>query len=154
MVTITDIDTAIRTYPETNMALEIIELDIPGTQLNTTDTATFRVRVTNTGPLVVTGVTLKVQGQNGATVANNGAAAPFVSEFVTQELPTIGAHGGTAITVGSPLKFKAPGRPQSARDLVKVTLQDWRTDFQHLFDAHTGPVAAVEATYNDDVIAS
>ena len=152
MVTINDIDTAVRTYPETNMALEIVEVDFPGTELNTTDTATFRV--TNTGPLVVTGVTLRVQGQNGATVANNGAAAPFVSEFVTQELPAVGAHNGSEITVRSPLKFKPPGRAQNARNLVKVTLEDWRTDFQHLFDSHTGPVTAVETTYNDDVLAS
>jgi hypothetical protein len=70
------------------------EINFPAEALNATETATFRVQVSNTGPLELTNLTLRIKGLNGASVANNGAAAPVVSDFVTQELPTIAGHTG------------------------------------------------------------
>ena len=81
-----DFTNALETYPETGVQLEIVEVSFPDSVLNVEETATFRVKVTNTGPLNLTDVSLRIKGLNGATVANNGAAAPFVSEFVTQTI--------------------------------------------------------------------
>jgi hypothetical protein len=146
---------AIENYPAVDIDIDIVEVSVPGDVLNVSEIASFRVRVTNNGPLNLTGVTLRVAGLNGATVANNGAAAPFVNEFVTQELPTIRGDGGTELTVGSPLKFKAPALAVAdASTLVKVTLEAWTANFDRILKAHTKPTNAASATDGSAVTAS
>lgn len=147
-----DMNAAIETYPETDVTIEIVDVVFPGSALNAGEIGTFRVKVTNTGPLHLDGVTLRIKGLNGATVADNGAIAPFVSEFVTQELPRINAHGGSQLTVGSSLKFKAPARAQASRDLVKASLEDWDANLDHILLAHSDPVASVNDTYAVQVV--
>jgi|SoiMethySBSTD1v2_1073268.scaffolds.fasta_scaffold02193_23 hypothetical protein len=147
-----DMTDALKTYPETDVKLEIVEVDFPDQALNTAETATFRVQVSNNGPLELTNVTLRIKGLNGATVANNGAAAPFVSEFVTQELPTIAGHNGVEKTVGSPLKFKAPGSAQPARNLVSATLEGWNANLNHILIGHSDPLESVKATFATEVV--
>ncbi|HEV2927998.1 MAG TPA: hypothetical protein VGW74_04835, partial [Propionibacteriaceae bacterium] len=112
----------------------------------------FRVKVTNTGPLNLTDVSLRIKGLNGATVANNGAASPFVSEFVTQTIASIAAHGGSQTTVGSPLKFKAPGSAQDSLNLVRATLEDWNANPDHIFDGHSDPLDTVRANFAAEVV--
>ncbi len=51
------------TYPGTNVTLEIIDVGIPGDARNTGEVGTFRVKVTNTGPLHLDGVTLRIKGR-------------------------------------------------------------------------------------------
>ena len=121
---------AVGTYPATFVDLEIVDVVTPGA-LNTGDKPSFRVKVTNRGALELTGVTLKIKGLNGATVKQNGAAAPFVPEFVTatSQLATVGGHaplgtGSSQTTNGSPFSFQAPGSAQPSRNLVQVTLED------------------------------
>ncbi len=50
------------TYPGTNVTLEIIDVGIPGDARNTGEVGTFRVKVTNTGPLPLDGVTFGPRG--------------------------------------------------------------------------------------------
>lgn len=149
-----DMTKAVETYPVADVELEIVDVTFPGVALNVNEVASFRVKVTNTGPLVLTDVTLRIKAQNGATVANNGAAAPFVAEFVTQPLPTISAHGGSQLTVGSPLKFKAPAQAQSARNLVKATLEVWNCRLDHILDAHSDPLDPPSAVHAEQVFVS
>lgn len=149
-----DMTTALRTYPVANVVLEIVEVDIPGTVLNTAEQGTFRVRVTNSGPLNMTGVTLRIRGQNGATVAANNIPAPFVSEFVTQVLPPINGHGGSQLTIGSPLKFKAPAGGQSSKPLVKATLEAWDANLDHILLGHSDPLDPPLGTFAAAVVAS
>lgn len=148
-----DMNEALKVYPETSVKLEIIEVEFPGDALNTADTANFRVRVSNTGPLELTGVTLRISGHNGATVANNSAVSPFVAEFVTQELPTIGGHTGVQQTVGSPLKFRAPAGAQPSKNLVRATLEGWNATLNHILIGHSDPLDTVKATYAAEVVA-
>lgn len=149
-----DFTNALETYPETEVQLEIVEVNFPNSALNVDETATFRVKVTNTGPLVLTDVTLRIKGLNGATVANNGAAAPFVAEFVTQPIASVAAHGGSETTVGSPLKFKAPGSAQEAQNLVRATLEDWNANTDHIFNGHSDPLDTVRANFAAEVVLS
>jgi hypothetical protein len=134
-----DMRAALAAYPVTDVELEIVDVDTPGDALNVDEISTFRVQVTNRGPLNLTGVTVRVRGQNGATVANNGAAAPFVSEFITQELLPINSHH-SQLTVGSPLKFKAPGGAQASKTLVKATLEAWDANLDHILIGHSDPL--------------
>ena len=101
-----DFTNALETYPETGVQLEIVAVSFPDSVLNVEETATFRVKVTNTGPLNLTDVSLRIKGLNGATVANNGAASPFVSEFVTQTIESIAAHGGSGLRQVSDLLLR------------------------------------------------
>ncbi|HEY0607222.1 MAG TPA: hypothetical protein VGD58_30165 [Herpetosiphonaceae bacterium] len=108
------------THSHPNVELEIVEVN-PAGVLIINQIVHFRVKVTNNGLLPLDGVTLLIKGLNGATVANNGAIAPFVSEFITQELPMITPRGGSQLTV--PLKFKAPAEPQDRQKLVSAKLE-------------------------------
>ena len=146
-----DMTDAVATYPEDYVDLEIVDVTYPGSVLNVNDEGSFRVRVTNRGALRLNGLTLKVTGRNGALVANNGAISPFVDEFVTQPLPQIAAHGGSEETVGSPLKFRAPGSAQDAKNLIKVTLDAWDPDLDHILLAHSDPLETVKTTFRSDV---
>jgi hypothetical protein len=147
-----DFTNAPETYPENGVQLEIVEVSFPDSVLNVEETATFRVKVTNTGPLNLTDVSLRIKGLNGATVANNGAAAPFVSEFVTQTIDSIAAHGGSQTTVGSPLKLKAPGSAQDSLNLVRATLEDWNANPDHIFDGHSDPLDTARANFAAEVV--
>lgn len=149
-----DMNAALEAYPLTDVQLEIVDVTFPGSALNTGETGSFRVKVTNTGPLNLTGVTVRVSGQNGATVANNSVIAPFVPDFITQELPTIAAHGGSQLSVGSPLKFKAPAAAQASKTLVKATLEAWDANLDHILLAHSDPMRdGPKGTYAAQVVA-
>lgn len=131
MKSIEGMNPALETQSNINVELEIVEVDPPGV-LNINQIVSFRVKVTNNGVLPVDGVTLRIKGLNGATVANNSAAAPFVSEFITQQLPRITGHGGSQLTVGSPLKFKAPANPQDQQKLVSAKLEGWQANLDYM----------------------
>jgi hypothetical protein len=149
-----DMAAAVEAYPVTDVELEIVEVNFPGSALNAGKQGAFRVKVTNRGPLNLTGVTLRIHGQNGATVANNNIPAPFVSEFVTQELPTISAQGGEQLTVGSPLKFRAPGGTQDAKTLVKATLEAWDVNLNRILNGHSRPIDLPKGTFAAEVVAA
>lgn len=134
------------TYSHTNVELEIVEVN-PAGALIVNQIVSFRVKVTNNGVLPLDGVTLLIKGLNGATVANNGAVAPFVSEFITQELPRITAHGDSQLTV--PLKFKAPAEPQERQKLVSAKLEGSQASLDDIKRARSGSQedAPPKATY-------
>jgi hypothetical protein len=95
-----------------------------------------------------------VKGLNGTLVRQNGAAAVFGSEFVTEagQIPDVHHHESKQIS-SSPLKFKAPG-PLPLSDLVEITFEDWRPDFEHINTVHTKATTKVSATYSDKVLRS
>lgn len=145
---------AVADYPVDNVDIEIVNVVTPGNAVNVNEVSTFRVKVTNRGPLVLTGVTLRIRGQNGATVQNGGAASPFVDEFVTQALPTIDAHGGSQLSVGSNMQFKAPGRAQASKNLVKATLEDWNPLLDHILNGHSDPLETPKGNFAAAVVIS
>ena len=145
---------AVETYPETNVQLEIVEVTFPDDALNVEEVGSFKVQVTNTGPLNLTNVTLRIKGLNGATVANNNIVAPFVSEFVTGAIPRVAAHGGAQLTPRSPLKFKAPSSEQESQNLIKATLEDHDSDMDHILNGHSDPLDTVRATFAAEVVGS
>lgn len=120
-----ELGTHLENYLNKQIELEFVQVHVPGDALNVGEIADFRVKVTNKGAIDLKGVTLRISALNGAKVANGGAAAPFVNDFVTQELETVAAHGGSQLTVGSPLKLKAPDAPQPVKNLMKAALDKW-----------------------------
>jgi hypothetical protein len=147
-----DMTDAVEAYPETYVDLEIIDVSIPGDVLNVEEVGFFKVRITNRGPLHLTGVTLRVSGQNGATV-RAGLGMPFVSSFISAELPTVDAHGGSQ-ELSLPA-FTAPADAQDSKTLVKATLEDWDADLNHILIGHSDPHRdAPKGTYAAAVAAS
>lgn len=150
--TFNEMTTAVETYPVANVTLEIVDVTFPGNALNIIEEGKFKVKVTNNGPLVLTGVTLKIKGLNGATVKDNGVLAQFVSEFVTQPLPTLAGHAGSQTPqFTSLLSFKAPGAPHASRNLFQATLEAWDCNTDHIMNGHSDPLDTVKASYAAEV---
>ncbi|HEY0735131.1 MAG TPA: hypothetical protein VGD69_09525 [Herpetosiphonaceae bacterium] len=131
------------TYSPSDVELAIVEVEIPGggydvpgdgipkDVVNVNEVVKFRVKITNNGQLPLDHVTLRIKGLNGAIVAPRGVITEFVSEFVTEELPRIDAHGGSQITAGR-FKFKAPASPQGRQNLVSAKLEEWHANLSHI----------------------
>ena len=99
-------------------------------------------------------MTVRVSGQNGAKVANNSILSPFEAHFVTQEFPTLSGHGGSQLSVGSPLKFEAPAGAQASKTLVKATLEAWNANLDHILLGHSDPMRdGPKGTYAAEVVA-
>ncbi len=154
-----DYTSGITTYPDENVVIEIVDVEVNGGRaLNTNDEATFRVQVTNNGPVTLTQVVVKIEGLNGTKVRQNGAASPYEQTFLTtsgqvQQIPDA-THNSTVVSTGSSFGFKAPGRNLPPSDLVKITFEDWKPDFEHIHTTHTTPRAALTAVYRDNVLRS
>ena len=154
-----DMMVALEAYPETYVTLEILGVDGVGDEVDVNDEGTFEVKLTNNGPLNLTGVTVRIDGKNGAQVKDNNLLAEFKSDFVWnnqgRELPTINGDGGELIIpIGvGPFEFKAPA--ESSRDekvLVKATLQAWDGDLSRIMIDHSNPHRDVpEGTYSAKV---
>ena len=151
-----DMKEALRTYPETDVALEIVDVFIGGEEaLNVNETGGFRVKVTNNGPLDLKDVTVRVKGLNGMTVSDNVPNAELEEEFVTATaFPLIEANGGSALT--SPrLGFKAPSEPSEdgeSLDLIKAWLEQWNASLNHIPVDQSGPLQTVKAIYASEVL--
>lgn len=137
---------ALAAYPVTDVQLEIVDVIFPDNALNVNEVANFKVKVTNTGPLNLTGVTVRITGLHGATVKGNGAAEQFAQDRVSEVLPTIYGHGGSQLTPFN-LYFKAPAAAQISKNLVKVTLEAWDANLDHILLNHSNPLDSPKGTY-------
>jgi hypothetical protein len=155
-----DMLVALEAYPETYVTLEIIDVVIEEGEdvVNVNDEATFKVKLTNSGPLNLTDVTVRIDGVHGATVKKEGAAAQFEEDFVYDltPRPTINGDGGELILPPTQsFHFKAPAEEQDEKTLVKATLERWDGDLSRIMINHSEPhrqvpkgtyTAAVERT--------
>jgi hypothetical protein len=164
-----DMTAAVAVYPVDDVLIEIVDVDFPDQVLNVNEEATFKVKITNTGPLDLTDVTLRVKGQHGARLkvpvifnpnlpVAKRAAAPaalsqFVDEVVSDPLGTIAGHGGTQTS--QTFTLKAPGASQVSQTLIKATLEGWNARFDHILNGHSDPLPdAPKGTYSTAVVQS
>ena len=163
-----DMTAALETYPVTEVLLEIVDVVFPENVLNVGEEATFKVKVTNTGPLNLTGVTLRIKGQHGATLKNPGAiltnppvvtraaarlVSLFVDELVSAALPQIFGHGGSQTS--ETFTLKAPDAPQASQILAKATLEAWDANLNHILIGHSDPLPdAPKGTFSTEVVES
>jgi hypothetical protein len=140
-----DMMVALKAYPETYVTLEIINVRGVGDVVNVNNEGTFKVKLTNNGPLNLTGVTVRIDGVNGTSVKDNNILAEFESEFVWDnqggERPTINGHGELTVPMNiEPFGFKAPATPsQEEETLIKATLEFWDGDISHIMNNHSDP---------------
>ena len=142
--------TDLEAYPEANVVLEVVDVSFDEDVLNEGETAFFKVRVTNNGPLTLSDVKLLVEGRNGATV-RPGLGVDFGPSFVSDELPTINGHGGSQ-ELSLPA-FLAPDDAQESKTLVKVTLDAWNANLDHILIGHSDPVELPKGTFATEVVA-
>ena len=154
-----DVTNAVITYPRDYLEVEIINVNPPGSELNVGEDALFTFQVANNGPLDVKDLTLKVEGLNGTTVKANGAAAQWEPSHTSRVgyFPTVPAHSngpndpGPVVAPGIEWHFKPATSSSSVRDLVRVSVAGWTTDFEHMFRNHSQADAEANATYRSTV---
>jgi hypothetical protein len=167
-----DMTAAVASYPVDDVLIQIVDFTFPDAVLNVGEEATFKVKVTNTGPLNLTNVTVRVKGLHGAKLRNPGVilddttiprptaraaaqivVAQFVDELVSRPLPTILGDGGTATS--EVFTLKAPEVPQASQTLVKATLEAWDADLTNPLVGHSDPLPdAPKGTFSTAVVAS
>jgi hypothetical protein len=148
-----DYATAVQFYPETNVELEIVDVDPEnGDSINEGEEGTFTIQISNNGPLTLTDVEFEVRALNGMRVAHETGHHPwkevlpsngFVSIDVVEHNQTIKSQHG--------FRFKAPGDPQPVRDLIEVSLAGWNADPGHIHTNHTGSLPNVKAVLRDRI---
>ena len=147
-----DFANAVAAYPSLSVTLSIVDLVVqpPGVApaVTVNEVWAFQVRVANNGHLNMTGVSLHVEGQNGATVST-AAAGPFSPSIVPAALAAVNAHS-TQDTVN--LFFKAPGVVKPAgTPLVRVHLSSWDANLDHIMSNHSGHADPPSGTYSNQV---
>jgi hypothetical protein len=149
--------TAIETYPDDNVELEIVDVSFPGSALNEHEVGNFNVRVTNNGPVTLKDVQLKITGLNGTLVGGTGSPASLVTSFTTDKGDlddVVEGHSKklplTVIGI-APLSFKAPGA-SALEELIEITLDNWYPDFEHIYTDHTTASTKVSATFSHKVV--
>jgi hypothetical protein len=151
MTLIDDLTRAIHDYPDTDVQLEIVDVTFPGDVVNVLEEGRFRVRVTNNGALILRDVTVKVNGLHGMLVSNTTFGSELEEEAFTQPIDTVAAHGGSQLSPGSPMSFKAPGAPAESRTLLELRLHNWDGDMAHMLIGHSDPLDTVKGTFAAEV---
>lgn len=142
-------------YPSTYLTIEIIDVDWPGVEINDEEEVEFRFQVSNSGPLIVRNPSFKVEGLNGTLVRGNGAAAAYLSSFDTTAgfFPDVPAHqpNNPVTWTSGPFRFKPTRSSSISRELVRVSMGEWDSDWDHPMVSHTRPDANANASYSSAV---
>jgi uncharacterized repeat protein (TIGR01451 family) len=147
-----DIADALVGYPANYVTLEIVDLALDGDIVNTGEEGSFRVKVTNNGPLTMKDVRLKAVGKRGTEVKSGSAGQQF-ADFVlsSNTIETLAGHGGfddnSAFFI-----FEAPNgtRPEGTT-LVEVTVEEWNALWDHTLNSHSRPSASPKVTFQSSV---
>lgn len=155
-----DMSSAIRSYPDGNVDIEIIGLDSgSGGYLETGEQVEFSVRITNNGMLDMTGVTLRLVADRGATLrrpldvpppvgrAARAVAASWVEELISQRIAAVPAQGGSATSENFTLKAPAYVIGLPWLNLLTVSLDGWDAGLGHLLNTKSVARPAVNDTY-------
>jgi hypothetical protein len=158
-----DMGSAVRTYPDTNVTVTIIDFDPASGALNEDEQATFKVRITNNGVLDMNAVTVKVVGDGGATLrrpldvpaaSGRAVAIPvptWVAELVSRPIALIAANGGTATTEAFTLKAPPNAPSPASVNLLTASLHAWDAGLGYLLNTKSVARAAVKDTHGDVV---
>jgi hypothetical protein len=139
---------AVVAYPSTDVELEIVDISLDGETVNTRETGSFRVKVTNRGPLTMKDVRLKAIARNGAEVKSGGAAEQFGPEALSANtIETIAGHGGfddsSALFI-----FEAPNATKpDGTVLVEVTVESWNALWDHTLNSHSRASTTPKVTF-------
>lgn len=156
MAFLDDFRDAVSGYPAASVTVEIVDrapvTPPTGTQVNVNDIWSFQVKVRNRGPLNMTGVSLRINGLNGATVSTTNVPASFGGSIASFGNMTINAHG-TQDTVHLFLKAPNATRP-AGTELVSAQIAGFDVNLNHLLIDHSAFSATPRGVYSDQVFPS
>lgn len=152
MAFLDDFASAVSGYPAASVELSIVDLAVQppgiGPSVTVNEVWAFQVRVKNKGKLNMTGVTLKIEGQNGAQVGTS-ASGPWASSKAAGPMPVNG-NGGQQDTVN--LFFKAPSAVKPAGTaLLKATISAFDVNLNHILNDLSVGVASPSGPYSNQV---
>ena len=152
-----DLEDAIETYPQTYLTVDIYDVSFPDDFINEGDNCTFRIRVRNDGPLHVNDLTLLISGVGGTgTKVGKHGWSEGQSTFETPAVDLVPAHMEDDAWVEVPdtsadhFHFWA-GPPRATSDLVRVSVNDFDLDLDHLLKGHSDPVQAANDVFRGEV---
>jgi hypothetical protein len=146
-----DLAAEIESYPTTDVTISVVDIaphppSTPG-GVNVNERWRFKVRVANNGNLNMTGVSLHVQGNNGALVSAS-PAGPFTSLITAGSFTVNGGGSQDSAT----LYFQAPSVAKPAgTQLVNAHIADFSANFEHFFTNHTPHSITPEGVYTTQV---
>lgn len=148
-----DFATAVLSYPSVSMQLSIVDVNPPGTSINVNEVVTFQVRIRNNGHLNLSGVVLRVEGQNGVRVSRT--LLPVIPGFQWgfasfDSLPlTVNAHS-TQDTVN--FYFRSTEVHPIGTQLIQVYIHDYNVNLNDILNNHTGhPIPNILGTYANQI---
>ncbi len=147
--TFEEFKTAVETYPESFVTIEIVDVTLEGDVMSTGDTGGFAVKIVNTGALHMDDVTLIVSGLNGMRV-REGLPNSYTTQFETSVIERVNAHDTNGTTLRGYL-YEAPADAQPAKNLIKATLGDWNANLEHITIGHSDPLTTVKGLFNSEV---
>ncbi len=156
---LSEITTEIENYPHEYLNIEIFDVEWPDDVINVGEQVTFRVRVSNSGPLHVDNLELLVEGlDERAEARSNNAPAQWGPSFTTNAgwFPRVPAHsaGGPVEMTGGDFSFRALAPAARPKDLIKVSVFGWSSSFDHFFGGHTRADADADVVYRSTVSAA
>ena len=152
-----DLLAAVETYPQTYLTIEIYDVDPPGsgTGINAAEDVTFKVHVHNSGPLNVDQLTLLIESRPGADGVKLHGGAAFYPSLTSTPIDKVPAHMKDGDWVDPPdghFHFKAGPASHGKIDLVRVSIDAWDGDLNHILNGHSDPAPSVEDTLNKNVL--
>jgi hypothetical protein len=155
-----DLAREFETYPRNYLTIEIVEVDPPGSNpdINEDEEVSFRIQVTNRGPLDANQVSLLVEGRNGTEVKSNGAAAPWGPAFTLpgDYFGDVLGHShddsGPKLSPGGKFFFRNSQDFSTPTELLRVSVAGWTTDLNHLSAGHTPADRQARAVFSSTVL--
>jgi hypothetical protein len=149
-----DLADEVQAYPHNYLEVEIIDVDPPGNVVNEDEEVSFRIQVSNSGPLDANDLSLLVEGLNGTEVQSNGVNLPWLDSFTISGAfcGNVLAHtangSGPKVVPGNPFHFRQSRDFASATDLVRVSVAGFDTSFDHVTLGHSREDASAQDTYS------
>jgi hypothetical protein len=148
MIVIDDLVAAANEYPTTSVVLEIVDVTFPGTAINSLEEGTFRVKVTNRGPLEIDNLRLTISGENGIQIKGNSVIATYGRTLDLHMRAPVPPHSTVDANTGPDFGFKAPSSSWSDQKvLIKATLDEFDVSVESMLSDLKGPSPALKWTY-------
>ena len=148
-----DFENALEKYPETNVKLSINSVAVQtGTSgaVNVNEVWKFKILVDNDGPLNLTNLALRVEGQNGAQVSTS-SAGPFGPSVTTSGSGLLAISGHSAKS-SQLFYFKAPNVAKPAGTvLAKVRISAYDANLDHILVNHSLGTSTPEGSHEAQV---
>lgn len=146
MSVLDDLETAVKRYPRDHLSIRVVHIEYDGQAINVGDDVTFRVEVSNAGPLHVRDLTVKLTGLAGTLVKGNGAVALWADEVVIP-IGDVYAHQPQEWQGSERLHLKATAATSAETELARITVEDWDADADHVWNALSGADRRAQASF-------